>query len=378
MSPTRGSVLIAHPSAELYGSDRVMLETVSALTEDHRVLVVLPQDGPLLAECRARGARAEIVPVPVLRKSLLSPRGLLRLTVEAPVALVRAMRTILRNGIDTVYVSTVTVPVWLLAARLAGRRTVTHVHEAEGSAGALTKRALSTPLLLAHSIAANSRFSADVLAEPYPGLRERTRVILNAVDAPPAPTDPRAELDGPVRLIYVGRLSERKGVDVAVEAVALLTRRGVPATLEVVGDVFPGYEWFREQLLRQVEEDGIADRVHFAGFRPSVWDELAAADIAIVPSRADEPFGNTAVEAVLSRRPLIVSDTSGLREAAAGYASAQFVQPGNATAIADAVERMTADWPALREGAIDASKEAAERHSRGVYDAAVTVLIDAI
>lgn len=44
-----GTVLIAHPSADLYGSDRVMLETVDALVAaGRRVVVTLPADGPLV------------------------------------------------------------------------------------------------------------------------------------------------------------------------------------------------------------------------------------------------------------------------------------------------------------------------------------------
>ena len=48
---------------------------------------------------------------------------------------------------------------------------------------------------------------------------------------------------------------------------------------------------------------GTTGTVVFAGFRPSVWDSFAAADIAIVPSRV-EPFGNVAVEAMLAERPV--------------------------------------------------------------------------
>ncbi|MEN2736316.1 glycosyltransferase family 4 protein [Microbacterium sp. X-17] len=373
----RRSVLVAHPSAELYGSDRVMLETVSALTaRGERVVVVTPTDGPLLAEARRRGATAEIVGFPVLRKRLLSASGLARLAVALPTAIVRAIRMIRLHRVDAVYVSTLTIPVWLVAARLSGRVAVCHVHEAEAAARPIMKRALSTPLLLAQAIATNSEFSAGVLAEPYPALGARTTVVLNAVDGPPAPTPPRGTLSGSVRLAYVGRLSERKGVDLCVAAVKLLADRGRDATLDIVGDVFDGYEWFAVQLRQYVADNGLEERVRFLGFRPSVWEELDAADIALVPSRLDEPFGNTAVEAVLARRPVVVSETSGLREAAAGYPSAVFVRPGDAEAIADAVERIADDWDTFRRDAETARDDAAERHSRARYDDAILAVID--
>ena len=370
------AVLVAHPGAELYGSDRVMLETVRALVDaGYRVTVAVPGDGPLLAEVRRRGASAEIIAAPVLRKRLLSPGGLASLAVQLPVAVARAIATIRRNDIDVVYASTLTIPTWLLAARLARRRAVCHVHEAESSAGRLVKRALSTPLLLADAIAANSEFCAGVLAEPYPRLADRTSVVLNPVDGPAAVTPPREELDGRIRLVYVGRLSERKGVGVAVDAVAILRDRGRPVELDVVGDVFAGNEGFRAELQEKIQRAGLGDAVRLLGFRPSVWDELSAADIALVPSLADETFGNTAVEAILAERPVIASDTSGLREAAAGYDTAELVRPGDAAALADAVERIADDWPSYRAGAPGARAAAERRHARERYDADILRVI---
>src|SRR5664279_4537546 len=107
------SVLIAHPGADLYGSDRVMLETVTALTDRQwRVVVSVPAPGPLVSEIEARGAEVRICPSPVLRKSALKPLGMLRLTwdilrsVPAGIGLLRSVRA------DLVYVSTITVPLW--------------------------------------------------------------------------------------------------------------------------------------------------------------------------------------------------------------------------------------------------------------------------
>jgi glycosyltransferase involved in cell wall biosynthesis len=77
----------------------------------------------------------------------------------------------------------------------------------------------------------------------------------------------------------------------------------------------------------------------------------------------DEPFGNTAVEAVLAGRPLVASATSGLLEAAAGYAGAQSVTPDRPDLLADAVQRVVADWDRYRELADRDRALAQERHS---------------
>jgi glycosyltransferase involved in cell wall biosynthesis len=107
--------------------------------------------------------------------------------------------------------------------------------------------------------------------------------------------------------------------------------------------------------------------VTFNGFQKVIWPFLAESDVVVVPSRLDEPFGNTAVEAVLASRPVVVSNTSGLREAAAGYRSAQFVEPGDASQLAAALARVSADWQGYQANARLDAAEAGLRHGPEQY-----------
>ncbi|SNR41407.1 glycosyltransferase [Blastococcus mobilis] len=358
-----GSVLVVHPGAELYGSDRMLAESVSGLVADgHRVVVALPGRGPLVPELEGRGARIVFCRMPVLRKSALTPRGLVDLLADFLRGLVPACRLIRAVGTTAVYVSTVTVPTWSLVARLLRRRVVLHVHEAESGAPGLLRRLLALPAVLAHRVVVNSRYSRSVLLASVPWVEARSVVVYNGVAGPPEVCPPRPRLTGPVRLLYVGRLSPRKGPQVAVATLAELRRRGIDARLALAGSVFPGYEWFETGLRAQVRDAGLADRVEFLGFVPDVWAALRDADVVLIPSVLDEPFGNTAVEAVLAARPVLVSASSGLLEAAAGYTTAQAVPPGDAGAWADAVQRAVADWPALARAAVRDADEARRRH----------------
>ena len=79
---TRGRApraLIAHPGAELYGSDRVMLETITALVDaGWHVDVTIPERGPLLQAAEQRGASVRLDAVPVLREGGTSTLGVPR------------------------------------------------------------------------------------------------------------------------------------------------------------------------------------------------------------------------------------------------------------------------------------------------------------
>ncbi|MFT3860691.1 glycosyltransferase [Micropruina sp.] len=368
-----GTVLVAHPSADLYGSDRVLLESISALVADgRRVVLTLPASGPLVAAATERGAEVELCPTPILRKSALRPTGLVRLVGETLAAMGAGRRLLRETEAELVLVNTLTIPLWLLLGRTSGVRTVCHVHEAEASQPRLVRQLLYAPLLLASRLVVNSRFSLEALAGVWPWLRGRAEVVYNGVvgpDTPPQP--PRADPGDDPRIVFIGRLSPRKGPQVAVDALAELHRRDIPARLELLGAVFEGYEWFEQQLRAQVTSLGLDDSVTFTGFDPDVWGHLAAADIICVPSTVDEPFGNTAVEAMLAQRPLVVSETSGLREAAAGFGSARFVAPSDPVALADAVAALLADWPAVVQQVALDRQSAVDRYDPAVYQRAL-------
>lgn len=369
-------VLVAHPGAELYGSDRMLVESVAGLVEQGaEVVVALPVDGPLVAELEGRGARVVCCPMPVLRKSALTPRGLATLVRDGLRGLWPAWRLVRRAGTAGVYVSTVTIPSWSVIGRLAGRRVTLHVHEAESAAPRLLRRVLAAPAVLAHQVLVNSRYSRGVLGGSAPRVAARAVVVLNGVPGPVQVTPPRSRLEGPVRLAYVGRLSPRKGPQVAVATLAELVGRGVDARLELAGSVYPGYEWFEADLRQQVARAGLTERVSFLGFVTDVWAVLAAADVVLVPSVLDEPFGNTAVEAVLAARPVVVSATSGLREAAAGYATAQAVPPGDVAGWADAVQRVVEGWDAVGRDTATDVEEARRRHAPARYRTEVARLV---
>jgi len=362
--------LVAHPSADLYGSDRVLLESVEGLVAHGvKVVVTIPSSGPLVPELLSRGASVLLCPSPVLRKSMLSLPGLVQAVPSAITAAIASLRLLATVRPDVIYVNTLTIPLWNLVAVVKRIPLLVHVHEAEGSASPLVRRLLAFPLLAASCIVANSQFSSRVLQSSFAGLGARTTVVYNGVPGPEHFGAPRERLDGPFRILFLGRLSARKGVDVVVDALAILRKRGISAHLDIVGAVFPGYEWYDNELRALIRLHELEPFVSFHGFQTSVWPFLADADAVVIPSRLDEPFGNTAVEALLAARPVVVSDTSGLREAAGGYSSAQFVTPGSPENTADALEAVVANWNKFREASIADAPLAAKRHSITKYQA---------
>lgn len=137
----------------------------------------------------------------------------------------------------------------------------------------------------------------------------RTSIIPNGVDASVFRRDQKPSLDGPLRIVCVGRLIERKGQRHVMEAVKRLTREGIDASLDLVGtgDAQSAYE----QLARDL---GITDRVQFFGYVPRerIAEHFTKAHVFVLSSFY-EGMSVATLEAMASGLPLVVT-TNGTAE----------------------------------------------------------------
>jgi glycosyltransferase involved in cell wall biosynthesis len=327
----------------------MMLEAVRGLRSlGWRVVVTCSRPGPLLAPLQAAGAEIRIEPVPVIRKAMLSPKGMIGLISSAARSVLRMRRMLRDVRPDVVLVNTVTIPLWLVVCRLARRPVVVHVHEAERSLPKPMRLALTAPLLLATTVVYNSEVSRQISAVRRLERRGRTRVIHNGVQGPDRVVPARQQLDDPFRLVYIGRLSPRKGVDLILAAARQLSDTGICTTVDLVGSVFPGYEWYEQQLRQRVSDLHLDQQVQFHGFKSSIWPYLAAADVAVVPSRLDESFGNVVVESLLAARPVVASDHTGLSEAARGFGAAVLTPADEPAELVDRLRTVHDNWADFR------------------------------
>jgi glycosyltransferase involved in cell wall biosynthesis len=122
------------------------------------------------------------------------------------------------------------------------------------------------------------------------------------------------------RVIFVGQIIPEKGLDLLLDAVAMLRQRGHNVTLDVVGDMdgweAPEYRGYRQQLRERSERHDLAGAVSFLGWREDVPPLMARASIHCCPSRPEqrEAFGNVVLEAKLSGLPSVVGPSGDLPE----------------------------------------------------------------
>lgn len=360
-------VLVANPSSDVYGSDLQMLESIGAMVgRGWRVVVATPDDGPLLPLLESKGAEVQRVPCAVVRREYASPTGVLKLVVDAVSSLRNLLRTLRTLRPSIVYVNTITVPWWFVAARLMRIPVVCHVHEAEAEDPLPVRLMLYGPLLLANHLIVISRASMETVCATVPRLRRRATLVFNGVPSPPEPPTESIPGPGPRRVAVVGRLSPRKGTDVALDAVGVLRSEGRDVQLEVCGSPFAGYEWYEKQLRERAEKPDLAGAVEFSGYVSPVWPTLERAEVIVAPSLR-EPFGNAVVEAQLSQRPVVAAAAMGHLETVIDGETGLLVTPNDARDTAEGIARLLDDPDLAARIGKTARRSAEERFSLARY-----------
>jgi glycogen synthase len=174
------------------------------------------------------------------------------------------------------------------------------------------------------------------------------------------------------RLLYLGRLDPRKGVHLAVDALALL-----PAEASLVIQGSGGADDYGASLREQAADLGVGDRVRFSTEpRECLGEVVGDADVLLFPVQWDEPWGLVPLEAMSVGRPVVASGTGGSREYLRHEENCLIYEPlESAEALAAAVRRLAGD-PALRERLRAGGRATAARYTETAYNEAIAAALE--
>ena len=252
-----------------------------------------------------------------------------------------------------------------MAARRAGVPFVYHVHSPVGRDS--TRRILNwvnalvewTAVRDAQRLIAVSPSVRDyMIARGVPA--ERVTCVPNGVPAVSHVRERRPP-DDHWTLGTMALFRPRKGIEVLLEALAMLRSRGVNVRLRAVGGFeTPAYE---SATLALADRLGLADAIDWIGFTRGVNRELAKIDLFVLPSLFGEGLPMVVLEAMAAGLPVVASRVEGVPEAVVHRESGLLVEPGSVSQLAGAIEEIVGgkiECDALRRGA---QRRHAERFS---------------
>lgn len=170
-------------------------------------------------------------------------------------------------------------------------------------------RILRWLLLITKGVTANSSFTSGLIRRIYDG---PVTVIPYGMTIKPKPPKKRSSEEVP-KLLFVGRLDERKGLRYLLAALPLVLAK-YPVRLRIVGKGILEHE-----IRSQCDAMGLNDIVDFLGFvsKEELADEYAGCDVFVLPAIVDskgdtEGLGIVMIEALAHEKPVIASAVGGI------------------------------------------------------------------
>jgi len=206
--------------------------------------------------------------------------------------------------------------------------------------------ALSDKLRAAAAIHTNNKANIAYLASLVPEAAGKIRQIYNSLTLT-GREDARVHMEPPYRLLAVGRFCRTKGFEFLIDACALLSRRGFPYQLTLVGSGLP---WPTAVIRRRIRAHGLRARVFLPGFvsHDRMSELYAAADIFVMPSVVHhtgdrDGIPNVIMEALAHRLPVVATDVSGIPEVIEDGVTGLSVPQRDPEALAAAIMALAGD-----------------------------------
>lgn len=344
----RATALVIEPAGNLWGSERVLLDFLTAARPGHwSVEVCCPPDSLIIPKLAELG----IVVHPMLPANLHR-----RSRIAYALALLRLAYVVARRRVDILYVNQAgATRLALIVGTVLRRPVVTHVRLVEDVEYLLalpfTQR-LSAVVCISDYI--RRKFPRDIDA-----LRGELITITDLYQQRPS-VQAMAPLSQPSRFVCTGRLAPIKGQETLIGAYARLRQERIEASLHFVGSSHDGA--YEAKLRRMASDLDVGASVTWHGFQDNVFPLVAGSTAQVCPS-LDEPLGRVIFEAWdAGVVPIAWAGSGGpadsIRESGGGILYAA----QDSETMADAMQLAIALTPAQREELVAKGRAWLRRH----------------
>ena len=318
------TILFVHQSSDLYGSDKALLLLVKNLNNKlFTPIVVIPRKGPLLNELKKNNIKTIITPVINIHKRMFNFKELFLLPFNLIKSIFKLNKELEDFNIDFIQSNTVVVTLGFIYAKLKRKKHFWHIHEVLESPKIVAIFFSWLVKTFSDFTIFNSIATQDSFCVRQPKIKKNSIVIYNGLDREEK-TVSNEELQelrksllfssNDIVLGLVGRINKNKGHLLLLNAFKKIEKNKPNAKLVFIGSPVKGKEYILKDIENHIEKLNLTTKVKIIEFQNEIWKFWDIIDIAIVPSTICESFGLVALEAMLSKKPVIGSNLGALKE----------------------------------------------------------------
>lgn len=335
------------PSMESGGVEQVVMELGKGLSAQGQENIVISAGGRLVSQLEKEGSRHILMPIGKKSISTLFRIGSLRTILQA-----------IRPDILHLHSR---VPAWV--GYLAWKKLpeeerpglITSVH------GFYSVNFYSAIMCRGERVIAVSNCIRDYILKYYPTTPpEHIRIIPNAIT--PEHHYPKykpsntwlnnwytdyPELLGKYTLCLPGRITRLKGQLDLIPIIKQLLAQGIPAHAIIVGETKKGKEEYKNEILREIEQEGLSHAFTWTGHRHDLRDILASCSVTLSLTQSPEAFGKSTLEALALGKPVAGYAHGGVQEQLNAFLPEGNIPVRDTIAMADLLARWYITPPPL-------------------------------
>lgn len=340
------NILYLHAGAEMYGSDKVLLDLIKNLDKTkYKPFVVLPCDGVLVEALKRENVWVKVINYPIMRRKYFNPKGVFAYFYNF-FKYSKVLLNIARDKkIDIVHTNTSAVLEGSYISRKLKVPQVWSVHEILLKPKIIFK---VTRFLIAKyssvAVAVSEAVKENLLSSGY--FKDNAKVIYNGVDSDYF--NPQNDCTylydefniprGSKVIGMIGRVNAIKGQNDFLKAANIIMSKHKDVYTVFVGDAFEGEEWRVENLKNNISKSPYKDRIIMQGYRTDNQFIHNLFDIYVMPSVQPDSLPTVVLEAMATGKPVVGYRHGGICEMVKDGYNGFLAEVGNPEDLAAKIE----------------------------------------
>lgn len=314
-------ILYLHAGAELYGADIVLLELVKRLDkEKYEPFVLLPNDGLLKDKLEKENINVDVERYPILRRKYFNIKGIITYCYDYIKYSKRIIKYINEKHIDILHINTSAVLEGCYIKKKTGIRTVWHIHEI-----------LLKPQVISNFIyKCIAKYSDEIICvsgavkRHFENITKRydAKIIYNGVDNTKFNNNTSSQYlkkefnitNNELIIGMIGRINAWKGQNSFLDAMENVFKKVPNCKALIVGGVFEGQEWRKEQLENKIKTSEFCNNIILSDFRQDSANIHNLIDIFVLPSTNPDPLPTVVLESMACGKPIVAYKHGGVCE----------------------------------------------------------------